>query len=405
MNEIRVNTGFGDPVKGNVKLATYGGNAFYGYYGYGRTKGNDKHCGFDYAVNKGTEVIAVGLGKIAQVRIGPKYKKCYTYDEDRKEYIKDKELFECPLLELIESNDFSDNYCKSCPGKKKYQLISQKTDNSPAKYKAIHDLCYGVQVWLKLDNTDLYAYYAHLSALSKEVKELIEKYLKKGETTAIFEDKCFNKDKENDPRIVKKKGLIGNSGRTGVASGVSWPDHLHFECRKGLETGTQISPNNIVRTQFLIMINKKHVFDSADDTTVWTKQKKILQDKWRTIFRNIGKVDTYLNYSEKAIYYTHNRMLPSGVHPCNDITDIYKSEVVSSEGEKSIAPYQIIKKSKEYSIGGEMSCTYGDKDNNVEENDNVTCDNQTDRMPWRSDLSESCQCVSSNNQTNQMQWQ
>ena len=202
---IRVNSGFGDPVKENVNLATYRGNVFYGYYGYGRDKGESKHRGFDYAVNKGTEVVSVGSGIIAQVRIGPKYKTCYTYDKDRKEYVKDKALLECPLLELIKSNDFSDNYCESCPGKNKYQQILKKTENRPAKYKAIHDLCYGVQVWIKLDNTELYAYYAHLSALSKKVKELVDKHLKKGSTTSIFEEKYFNKEKTKPYKIHFKR--------------------------------------------------------------------------------------------------------------------------------------------------------------------------------------------------------
>lgn len=366
-DKIRVNSGFGDPVEGNVNLATCRGNVFYGYYGYGRDNGESKHRGFDYAVNKGTGVVAVGFGKIVQVRIGPKYKTCYAYDKDRKEYIQDKELFECPLLKLIKSNVFSDEKCESCPGKNKYQQISKKTDNSPAKYKAIHDLCYGVQVWLKLDNTDLYAYYAHLSALSTNVKDLIDKFLKKGSTTAKFEDKYFKEGDENDPRIVQKGDPIGNSGRTGVASGKSWPDHLHFECRKGnVETNYQISPNNIVNTQFIVMIGQKPVFEEANDTTVWSKIESKLQKDWKSLFSNIGKIEKY-NYSENTVYYSPKKALPFDVHPCDEIIDVYQLEVVSNNGNKSIDPYQIVKKSKEsYRTGRGMTCVYESEEDIIE---------------------------------------
>lgn len=218
-----VNCGFGDPVIGDVRLATYNGNLYYGYYGFTRknNKGEIKtpHRGFDYYVEEGTSVYAVGDGFIDRVRFGR--------PSDKKN---------CAFRDKIQSNSFESCFCFGDNNNKQCNHLSG---------------CYGVQVWLKLDDTRLYAYYAHLSELSKEILSKIPVGYK-GNTVKIN-------------LKVTKGFIIGKSGRTGIASDKIYPPHLHFECRKGIETGTQISPNNIVCTQFKIKRNEELFFDESDE--------------------------------------------------------------------------------------------------------------------------------------------
>lgn len=342
------------------------------------------HKGYDYEIAK-RKVIAVASGKIVQVRIGPRSITCYTKNEKNKdkegkiiyEYLKDEKPFKCKLLEKIKDNDFSEEVCVNCLGKSKYQ-------NNP--WHTIRSACYGVQLWIKLDGNPVrYAFYAHLSKLPQNIIEPTLKYLK--DTTAKFEDKDF--EGENDNRIVKKGDPVGMSGRTGLAFDVS-PEHLHFECREGnLETGSQISPNNIVHTKFYIKKGNESVFDDEDETKKWSEISSTLHEKWKSIRDNIRKY----------------KIVPKAesVVPIQDFQFMEKEQFTLAKKatrtmDVSIDPYQIIRKS------GEKEEPFQIKEETIIENNNETCDNLADRMPWRNDLSESCQCLP-NNQKKQMSWQ
>lgn len=355
-NKFRVlpNTIYGDPIEGDVKLAVYNKNVFYGYYGYGRNEGAKKHLGYDYVTDeKGTNVIAVGLGKIVQVRIGPRYRTCYSKEGNEKEgykYVKDKQLFECPQLKSIDSNVFSGSICKDCLGKDKYQ------PNGNGGYSTIYSMCFGVQVWLKLDIYPyLYAYYAHLSSLSEDIIKLIRNNHKQGGTTTI----TF---KNNDILTVKQNNHIGISGRTGIASitkkddSYKYPAHLHFECRKDIETYNQISPNNIVKTKFRVMLNAEPVFDEADETTKWEERKIIIQDKWKLIFNNINTWNRSKCYQKYAEGATSPIVKTSYQEYAEDATlsiiETYpvQSPFVELPKEQSVYGYEIITKHTSFDV-------------------------------------------------------
>lgn len=399
LNTFHVNSGFGDPVKGKIDLAISNGNAFYGYYGYGRNGGDRGHTGYDYVVSAGkTDVIAVGAGTIVQVRIGPISTICYT--EKDKKYIKDKEPFKCPQLESIKNNSFSEGICINCPGKDKYQPDNPK--NLEGKYHAISSTCFGVQVWLKLDEGDhLYAFYAHLSKLSPAIVELTRKCFN-GDTTIELKNKNST---HTDPRKVKRNDLVGISGRTGNASGGTWPDHLHFECRKSTgnetpETRTQISPNNIVKTKFLVTKDLESVFDEKYDTEKWSTIKGNLQTKWKSIFNVIETWKKAKSYHQE--YAPQSTLSISETEPIPIETPFkaypieqsvfryetitrhanYNIEVFFPKNKNSnnpIAPYQIIKKTMD-SYHEERGVEYI---HNIEEYDNEICMDQTNQMPWQ----------------------
>lgn len=85
---------------------------------------------------------------------------------------------------------------------------------------------YGKQIVIKIDNSQYYAFYAHLLQID----------VKKGD-------------------IVKKGDTIGKTGITGNAKTFRGLDqHLHFECRTAAKLGKgldgRLSPNNIVLTKF-----------------------------------------------------------------------------------------------------------------------------------------------------------
>lgn len=156
--------------------------------------------------------------------------------------------------------------------------------------------CFGVQVWLKLKDNK-YAYYAHLSDLSDKIlskllecvmlklseyyvlsqKERNKILFPKHKDNSLFEDNSlffgqqylelfwtsgsFSNTFDFDVPIGVQVGtIIGKSGCTGNAYNMKIEEeHLHFECRKSgkkdeiPETGTQISPNSIVKTKFYIV--------------------------------------------------------------------------------------------------------------------------------------------------------
>lgn len=382
---FRVNSGFGDPVEGDVNLATYKGNALYGYYGftrkdkYGRIK--TPHRGFDYATTGEMNVFAVGDGYIKYVRFGrPNVKK------------------HCAFREIIQGNSFKSSVC--------YKDDNNKCNNC--------DDCYGVQVWLKLDDTKYYAYYAHLSELSPKVLEKIPEN--------------FNGDTIEINLHVEKDFPIGKSGRTGNASTDSYPDHLHFECRTGKETGTQICPNFIVHTQFKIVMNAESVFNEDDEELVLPYHKKqehemdflpFLEDnekefrdldknyiyllkKWKILRDNIRKWDiskSNQKYAKKATMSVSEMVIPIldfelVNHPKEQCLDSYETitntteynlEDVSNEKNRSIEPYQIIKKTKmSFSTKRGLSHTYGVDEYDVVEDEIKTCSNPTNQMPWQS---------------------
>lgn len=85
---------------------------------------------------------------------------------------------------------------------------------------------YGKQLVLKLNRSNYYAFYAHLSEIAVKVGD-----------------------------IVRKGEIIGKTGITGNAKSMKGADqHLHFECRTSSNLGIglvgRLSPNNIVLTKF-----------------------------------------------------------------------------------------------------------------------------------------------------------
>jgi len=87
---------------------------------------------------------------------------------------------------------------------------------------------YGIQLTLKIDNTNYYAFYAHLLKVYDHIK--LNTTVKKGE-------------------------FLGETGNTGNATTLTNGDqHLHFECRTeiapGLGLGGRVEPNLIVQTKF-----------------------------------------------------------------------------------------------------------------------------------------------------------
>lgn len=251
MNNLFIKPVFGDPVR-NAVIATITTNPFYGYYGYPRDNGQTRHRGFDYftkeptAIGKGDDVLAVGVGDIVRVRFGHPYGKCYH-------------------KENIKNNNFTANVCTNCP---------------------VRSNCYGIHVWLKLDNTNnYYALYAHLSELSETIINQLP-----------IESKSNTID--ISPIKVKIGDVIGKSGRTGIASEKDedknnnihnehkWPPHLHFECRQGNgvtipEKDTQIIPNHILNTNFTMM----RVIDNLSfGVNVWPALQEVTQNEWIAFF-------------------------------------------------------------------------------------------------------------------------
>lgn len=285
-----------------------------------------KHRGFDYKAIIGDEVIAVGDGHVVRVRFGHPYGQC----KHRK---------------CIQNNTFNSGSC----------IPTTKCNYTSG--------CYGVQVWLKLDGqSDLYAYYAHLYKLDQEILDQV--------LAKVNADPKIGNTIDIDFELKKGKP-IGKSGRTGIAYDEQWPPHLHFECRKAsnierADHVSQISPNNIVKTQFIVMQGQKPVFEKRLETTKWSNIDGILLGEWEKLFRNIGRIEKY-NYSEKAIYSSPKKPQLFNINPCNEIIDVNRYEVVSSIGTQSIEPYQIVKKSTEsYRTGREMTCVYESEEDAIE---------------------------------------
>jgi len=87
---------------------------------------------------------------------------------------------------------------------------------------------YGIQLVLKIDNTNYYAFYAHLLKIYENIKLNTK---------------------------VKKGDWLGETGNSGNASTLKGGDqHLHFECRTeiapGFGLGGRLDPNLIVNTKF-----------------------------------------------------------------------------------------------------------------------------------------------------------
>lgn len=113
---------------------------------------------------------------------------------------------------------------------------------------------YGKQIIIKIDNSNYYAFYAHLSQI----------YVKK-----------------RDP--VEKGDTIGKTGITGNAKTFrGFDQHLHFECRtaailgKGLDG--RLSPNNIVLTKFYSQDPKSKMQSSLGVYKVDKNNKKTKMD-------------------------------------------------------------------------------------------------------------------------------
>lgn len=251
---LKIAPTWGDPVE-NPQLASTAGNPeagdnpFYGYYGYTRYKGNTPHSGFDYKTKepptekktnkeeKGEPTLSViNAGKVIRVRFG-------------------HPTGECTQRNNIKNNFFPADVCANC---------------------TLSEGCYGVHVWLEADKGNdgkYYCVYAHLSELSEPIFKNIPE---------IINDNTVNFKK---PLVVKKGDIIGYSGRTGIAYISKYPAHLHFECRTGKETGSQISPNNAVNTQFTIMeIPNK---DLLIGKNIWEPNDMVSQAEWKRFFQKM----------------------------------------------------------------------------------------------------------------------
>ena len=113
---------------------------------------------------------------------------------------------------------------------------------------------YGKQIVIKIDNSQYYAFYAHLLQID----------VKKGD-------------------IVKKGDTIGKTGITGNAKTFRGLDqHLHFECRTAAKLGKgldgRLSPNNIVLTKFYLQGPKSEIQSSLGVYKVDKNNKQTKMD-------------------------------------------------------------------------------------------------------------------------------
>lgn len=263
-----------------------------GYFGYVRNLGTRIHSGYDYYSPAGSSVFAVFDGEIVQIRVGP------------------RDGIGCEQKRLFDQDHsicFSSGICSNCNKK---------------------DSCYGVQLWLEIklmgsscsitnnkfsiqeSNNYLYAYYAHLSKLDDVV------------LSAITADNITkNNSEENvinfiNPPKVSIGTPIGKSGCTGNAYSMTGKDqHLHFECRKEIESpkgfGTRISPNTIVNTKFFIVeeSNPSHSTNKVTNAIInqFLEQEKArgefdetsLYNDWIEHIKATKKSSRFINYCKE----------------------------------------------------------------------------------------------------------
>jgi murein DD-endopeptidase MepM/ murein hydrolase activator NlpD len=124
-------------------------------------------------------------------------------------------------------------------------IVKDKVDPSSGDY--------GIQLTIKIDNSDYYAFYAHLSEIGSSIKV---------------------------DSVVKKGDVIGKTGISGNASTFKNKEqHLHFECRTQLSLGKGLggrtAPNSIVRTKFYSQDNAKDTDGNYTANQINTGVKKV----------------------------------------------------------------------------------------------------------------------------------
>lgn len=263
---------------------------FTGYFGYCRGSniyGAYMHDGCDYLALNDTgkpspEIKAVYEGIITHIRFGHN-------SRDSKCLLKD-DFNRTPIA------SFNANRCKGCDNRKG---------------------CYGIQVWLQVDvdGTQYYAYYAHLSELSSSIFSAIsKKKINNVNNTLILSESVCGDD------------VIGRAGCTGIACDSESKQHLHFECRTGLEIGTQISPNKIVKTEFKIITLPIEIIKKIKEQKETSKKIKETEIKEDTIKKEIREdILKIINGADNV-----NKTLKEKIEP-EDIYVYMKKENMSTE--------------------------------------------------------------------------
>lgn len=247
----------------------------------------------------------------------------------------------------------SDKYYLCDDDNERYEIIDiDDVKNKKVKVKSISENCFGVQVWLKIIkvrhgnvsfqvnkhdsicyeyDTGLYAYYAHLSVLNN-VEEIRSKFFADIGSYSKLPKFCSDSDLFIQPNsvltidnLIKSKkelvedlikpeqyiypkstivldtfsirvmagDILGQTGCTGNAYNMTEGNkHLHFECRKGIDTGTQINPNHIVKTPFVIANCKNHDIVDVAENQKRTREELLLVKKmneleWKRALKKI----------------------------------------------------------------------------------------------------------------------
>lgn len=276
-----------DPVKDPI-IRKSNDNPFLGYYGYNRWDGGIKrHTGYDYVAKSGTPVYPIYTGDITHVRFG----RININNYFEKGVKKAKTPFVCPFLQFVKQgkNKFDCSTCMTCDS------VYKSLDN-----RSLCKDCFGVQVWLKVklpsSQNFFYAYYAHLSELSPTI---FEKCISIEETDNTFKfDSPIHIDTSVPilPTIIGKSGCTGNAIRDKNILNDETQQHLHFECRKGIERiEGRLSPNEIVYTRFYLenknyVVNKK-IINEIDENVLNITEEDIKQEKWLKLIRGEKKKD------------------------------------------------------------------------------------------------------------------
>ena len=230
--------------------------------------------------------------------------------------------------------------------------------------------CFGIQVWLKTISAILsqkntlplfkfdtpihgyYAYYAHLSALSQtilseidsklnRIKEKAEELKKKKQEEGIalitFEE-LFEELKEKNildttmyftstPPKISINDIIGESGCTGNAYDMMEDDqHLHFECRTGdAEKGSQISPNNIVKTPFYIAEKGNHS-NKIEHVSI-DELNNLKEQNWLSFIKKTDKSSIKRNKFQIRCYNEAWASYKGKISESRFINEIWKGEL------------------------------------------------------------------------------
>lgn len=303
------------PFQDPVNIVELRANNLLGFYGYVRSYDDGRpkrHSGFDYKNKIGDGVYPVREGEIVQIRFGPAEppKKYYEYNEKGEN--ESKNNFVCPLVKKKIGHNDSNNeegdesICNTC-GKQYYKYINKDGELTGA----IRDGCFGVQLWLKLDNNK-YAFYAHLSIDDLPLELGDASNYNNANGTYLFEQNNYIND------LGKH---IGKTGNTGNASGGE--SHLHFEGRNGVETkvdgkDTRFSPNDIVVTKFYVENGPQRLNEVKIDDVLG-------KEKWIELY--------YKPWLTKVKALKHNFLITIG---CKSVTEEYEKRWNKYKGEEYV---------------------------------------------------------------------